>query len=137
MGLVEDWFIDRYIYDWNTTDWLSVKVLAPLVDSGDQEVLWKLNRWSREPNLWQARASLVPFTRSKYITDHAEQIRRSADLLIRRKERFAKTAVGWVLREYSRHDLEFVLDFLNRHVKYTTGEVKRNALKYHRRYLRP
>jgi 3-methyladenine DNA glycosylase AlkD len=59
-------------------------------------------------------------------------IERSADILIRRPERFAKTAVGWVLREYSKTDEEFVLNFLSRHVKYTTSEVKRNALKYYR-----
>jgi 3-methyladenine DNA glycosylase AlkD len=59
-----------------------------------------------------------------------------ADVLIRRKERFAKTAVGWVLREYSKKDAEFVLTFLSKHVKYTTSEVKRNALKYYRQNRR-
>ena len=136
MNLVSDWFDDRYIHDWNTTDWLCVKILAPLVDSGDPEVIWKLKRWNRDPYLWKARASLVPFARAKTIADHARVIDRLADTMIRREERFAKTAVGWVLREYSKHDVEFVMDFLSRHVKHTTTEVKRNALKYYREKLR-
>jgi 3-methyladenine DNA glycosylase AlkD len=136
MNLISDWFDDRHIHDWNTTDWLCVKVLTPLVDSGDPEVIWKLKRWNQDSYIWKARASLVPFARANSITDHSRDINRMADTLIRRDERFAKTAVGWVLREYSKHDLEFVIAFLNKHVKYTTSEVKRNALKYHRDHLR-
>jgi hypothetical protein len=44
--------------------------------------------------------------------------------------------VGWILREYSKVDEEFVHDFLSRHVKHTTWEVKRNALKYYRQNLK-
>ena len=137
MNLVSDWFDDHHIYDWNTTDWLCVRILTPLIDSGDPQVIWKLKRWNRDPYLWKARASLVAFARVKNITDHAKVIERFADTLVRRKERFAKTAVGWILREYSKHDPEFVLSFLSKHVKYTTAEVKRNALKYYRQDLRP
>jgi len=136
LNLVSDWFDDRHIYDWNTTDWLCVKILTPLVNSGAPDVIWKLKRWNRDPYLWKARASLVPFARADHITSHEKVIDRMADTLIRRKERFAKTAVGWVLREYSRHDVDFVLKFLSKHVQYTTSEVKRNALKYHRDRLR-
>jgi 3-methyladenine DNA glycosylase AlkD len=132
LSLVTDWFDDRYIFDWNTTDWLAVRVLAPLVDSGDEKVIWRLKRWNRDGYLWKARASLVPFARAGSIAGHGKVIDRFADILIRRDERFAKTAVGWVLREYSKHDPQFVLNFLSRHVRYTTAEVKRNALKYYR-----
>ena len=136
LSLISDWFTDRYIHDWNTTDWLSVKVLTPLIDSGDESVIWTLKRWNRDPYLWKARASLVPFALSKNIGDHSKTIERFSDLLIRREERFAKTAVGWVMREYSKLDEAFVLDFLSKHVKYTTWDVKRNALKYHRQKLK-
>lgn len=136
LSLISDWFDDRYIHDWNTSDWLSTKVLTPLLDSGDEKVLWVLKKWNRDPYLWKARASLVPFAHSKQIREHAKSIELFSDILIRREERFAKTAVGWVLREYSKVDEDFVLDFLSRHVKYTTWDVKRNALKYHRQKLK-
>ena len=136
MSLISDWFDERYIFDWNTTDWLCVKVLTPMVDSGDPEVISRLKHWSRDPYLWKARASLVPFAQAGTMMDHTQEIKRFADILIRREERFAKTAVGWVLREYSKHDEEFVLTFLSKHVKHTTAEVKRNALKYYRQRTR-
>ena len=136
MNLISDWFDERHIYDWNTTDWLSVKLLTPILDSGDEKVLWALKRWNRDPYLWKARASLVPFAQSKCIREHSSTIERFADILIRREERFAKTAVGWVLREYSKFDQEFVLDFLSRHMTHTTWDVKRNALKYYRQKLK-
>ena len=136
LSLISDWFTDRYIHDWNTTDWLSVKVLTPLIDSGDEKVIWTLKRWNQDPYLWKARASLVPFALSKHIGDHSKTIVRFSDILIRREERFAKTAVGWVMREYSKLDEEFVLDFLSKHVKHTTWDVKRNALKYYRQKLK-
>lgn len=136
LSLISDWFDERYIFDWNTTDWLSTKVLTPLLDSGDEKVLWVLKKWNRDPYLWKARASLVPFAHSKQIKKHSKNIELFSDILIRREERFAKTAVGWVMREYSKLDEEFVLDFLSKHVKYTTWDVKRNALKYHRQKLK-
>jgi 3-methyladenine DNA glycosylase AlkD len=136
LGIISDWFDDRYIYDWNTTDWLSVKVLAPLLDTGDRKVLWTLKQWNHNAYLWKARASLVPFAASKHLPEYSRDMARFAGFLIRRKERFAKTAVGWVLREYSKVDEDFVLDFLSKHVKYTTWEVKRNALRYYRKKVR-
>ncbi|MEN8203608.1 MAG: DNA alkylation repair protein [Bacteroidota bacterium] len=136
LNLISDWFDDRLIFDWNTTDWLCVRLITPMLDSGDEKVVWCLKRWSRDPYLWKARASLVPFAACSSKKEHATEIERRADILIRRPERFAKTAVGWVLREYSKEDEEFVLNFLSRHVKYTTSEVKRNALKYYRQKTR-
>jgi len=134
-GLISDWFDERYIFDWNTTDWICVRILTPMLEAGDEKVLRGLKRWNRDPYLWKARASLIPFSQASNITLYGREIARFADILIRREERFAKTAVGWVLREYSRHDVEFVLDFLSRHVKFITAEVKRNSLKYYRQYL--
>lgn len=136
MSIVSDWFEDRYIFDWNTTDWLSVRILTPLIDSADPQIIWKLKQWNRDSYLWKARASLVPFARAKYISQYSKEIWQFSDTLIRRKERFAKTAVGWVMREYSKHDPDFVLDFLSKHVNDTSAEVKRNALKYYRGELR-
>jgi 3-methyladenine DNA glycosylase AlkD len=136
LNLISDWFTDRYIYDWNTTDWLCAKVLAPLVDSGDKVVIRTLKGWNQDHYLWKARASLVPLALSTRIVEHTDSIERFSDILIRREERFAKSAVGWVMREYSKVDVDFVHAFLSKHVKHTTWEVKRNALKYYRQKLK-
>ncbi len=74
---------ERYIHDWNTIDWLSVKVLAFLIDSGDEQVIWTLKRWNCDPYLWKARASLVPFAHAKSIKAmHSKSIKLFSDILI-------------------------------------------------------
>lgn len=132
LDLVSEWFDQRYIHDWNTTDWLAMKILTPMIDSGDEEVIWALRRWYKDSYLWKARASLVALAQSKSLCKYGREVRIFSDILIRRPERFAKTAVGWTMREYSKIDEVFVLEFLSRHVKYTNAEVKRKALKYFR-----
>jgi len=136
VNLISDWFDERYILDWNTADWLCVRLLTPMINTGDSQVILKLKQWNLDPYLWKARSSLVPFAQASTIMNYSREIWQFSDILIRREERFAKTAVGWVMREYSKHDTEFVLTFLSKHVRYTTAEVKRNALKYYRKSLR-
>ena len=43
---------------------------------------------------------------------------------------FCKTDVGWVMRQYSKADSEFVTNFLEKHKKWLTKEVIINATKY-------
>jgi 3-methyladenine DNA glycosylase AlkD len=50
--------------------------------------------------------------------------------LIRREERFAKSAVGWILRDISKHNPGFVRAFMENHVKHFSLESLRNATKY-------
>jgi 3-methyladenine DNA glycosylase AlkD len=85
---------------------------------------------NKSQNLWKARASLVPFAQSKNLERHSETIQQFSTELIKRQERFCKTAVGWVLREYSKIDTKFVTDFLEQFSDWTTKEVIKNATKY-------
>lgn len=136
LNTISDWYTDRRIHDWKTNDCIAVRLLAPMIDSGEEEVLWILKRWNRDPYLWKSRASLLPFAHIENIAAHKKNIERFSSILIRREERFAKTAVGSVMRKYSLVDEAFVLDFLSKHVKYTTWDVKRNALKHYRQKLK-
>jgi hypothetical protein len=56
--------------------------------------------------------------------------KRSSAVLIRRDERFAKTAVGWILRDISKYDLAKVTAFVDENLPYFSTESIRNALKY-------
>lgn len=53
----------------------------------------------------------------------------SCQVLIRREERFARTAVGWILRQLSEHDPSFVRDVIEQDSPYLTAEGLRNASK--------
>lgn len=130
LTVIENWFDERLIYDWNVCDWLCVRVLAPTLDKKPESMFLYLQNWNEADYLWKARASLVPYAASKKIFGFKKEIARLTPTLISRPERFSKTAVGWVLRELSRYDMDFVKQFLAHYKEHLTPEVTKNALKY-------
>jgi len=130
IDLISKWFDDCLISDWNVCDWLCVRILTPMLDNWTNQTLAELKKWNKNKNLWKARASLVPFAQCKTIAQHGTIIKEFSASLIKRDERFCKTAVGWVLREYSKINSDFVVKFLSEYENWTTKEVIRNATKY-------
>lgn len=80
--------------------------------------------------LWQARSSVVSFVNLAAESSYYPYINDSCAVLIDREERFSKTAVGWVLRDISKHDEQFVISFVDNHLKSFSKESLSNALKY-------
>jgi 3-methyladenine DNA glycosylase AlkD len=119
-----------YIYDWNVCDWFCVKVLGPLIEAGGETWVDDISAWRNAENLWLARASLVPFTKVAGNENYYLTIRSSCAVVIQRQERFAKTAVGWILRDISKHDQDFVELFIQENLVHFSAESLRNALKY-------
>lgn len=130
IDLVSNWFDKRLITDWNVCDWLCIRILPPLLDNWTEQTLIELKKWNNNENLWKARASLVPFAQCKTIDQYENIIKEFSSKLIKRDERFCKTSVGWVLREYSKINSDFVIRFLSEFENWTTKEVVRNATKY-------
>ena len=130
LKLISSWFDKKYIFDWNTCDWLCVRVLTPMVYRNSPIVIDEFRQWNKEKYLWKARASLVPFAQAKNLKIHSDIVRHFCSVLIKRKERFSKTAVGWVLREASTFDKDYVHSFLEEHAEWISREVYKNATKY-------
>jgi len=130
IDLISEWFDHCLITDWNVCDWLCVRILSPMIDNWTEQTIKELKLWNKNKNLWKARASLVPFAQCKTIEKHLEIIEEFSIELIKREERFCKTAVGWVLREYSKIDSDFVKGFISKYENWITKEVIRNATKY-------
>lgn len=101
-----------------------------MVDKYPKQTIAELKKWNKDKYLWKARASLVPFAQCKSLKEHIETIDKFSKTLIKREERFCKTAVGWVLRETSKSDKKFVITFLKENNTYITSEVRKNAEKY-------
>lgn len=130
LSMISNWFDKRCIYDWNVCDWLCVRLLSPLVDKYPKQTIAELKKWNKDKYLWKSRASLVPFAQCKTLKEHTELVDGFSIVLIKREERFCKTAVGWVLREISKSDKNYVLKFLEFHRQFVTQEVIKNAQKY-------
>ena len=123
-------FVDGKIHDWNTCDWFCVKVLGPLILEHGVACAERVAAWRSADNLWQARASLVPFVKVAHDSAYYPSIERTCRILIRREERFAKTAVGWILRDISKHDATFVRRVIEENIGHFSSESLRNAVKY-------
>lgn len=118
-----------HLADWNVVDWFSVKVTGQLLEREGRPTARRLATWRTHPELWVARASLVPFTRVAGDPRFHRTAITIARTLLRREERFAKTAVGWVLREVSSHDPALVERFVAKEIAHFSAESLRNAVK--------
>jgi 3-methyladenine DNA glycosylase AlkD len=130
VGRFAELFNNGYIYDWNICDWFCVKVLGPLIEQGGKRCAPSISNWRSAENLWQARASLVAFVPVAENRAYYPLIERSCQAIIKREERFAKTAVGWILREISQYESQFVEEFVSANISCFTAESLRNAIKY-------
>jgi len=115
------------IFDWNVCDWFCVRVLGPGILAQGKSWAETLAAWKDAPYLWQARSSLVPFVKVVRDRSYYPLIRIISETLIQREERFAKTAVGWILRDISKYDKTTVIDFLEYQLNFFTIETVRNA----------
>ena len=126
-------FARGHIADWNLCDWFCVKVLGKMVenDPAPLELAGAISAWRTSKPLWQRRAACVAFV---YHARHGDAripglsrlILENADALVRDPERFARTGVGWVLRELSLADRKAVLAFAEEHA----GRLSREGMKY-------
>ena len=134
LDAIEEVLDAKHLYDWSTTDWVCMRVLRPTLlkaeDEGIKRIAKRILAWCKEDYLWKARCSVVTFAVTHRLTVYHGPALRSCDTLIKRQERFAKTAVGWFLREYSRYDPAAVRRKLEQYGELATTEVRRNALKY-------
>ena len=122
---------EKLVYDWSICDWFCLRVLRQLLDLHGMPCAEHIAAQHTATYLWQARASLVPFVGRTQHEHYHPLIMPACQALIKRPERFAKTAVGWMLREFSRTTLPLVQRFLRDHLPHVSREVVNNALKYY------
>jgi 3-methyladenine DNA glycosylase AlkD len=123
-------FIDGLIFDWNICDWFSIKVLGSLIERYESSCAELIFTWHEAQNLWQARASLVAFVPVAGNQVYYPLVETSCRQIIRRDERFAKTAVGWILRDISKYDQAFVERVIEGNAACFSTESLKNATKY-------
>ena len=127
------------VADWNSCDWLCVKVIGPFINaSGDaghfQTRAEKVAEWRFADALWQRRAAAVSFV---YLASRdPEPYQGFRDLLIKISAanvkdpaRFSQTSVGWLLRELSVVEPERVKEFVASHKDEISEEAQKSAYK--------
>jgi len=130
LGCYATLFDEELIYDWNVCDWFCVRVLTATIKKHDREAARMLSTWKDAPYLWQARASVVAFIGLTDTPEYYSYILDNCKTLIRREERFAKTAVGWILHDVYKRDEQVVMGFIDENLVSFSSESLKNALKH-------
>lgn len=111
---------------WDTVDYLAGHVAGPWFSMYPDQIKSITGRWNRSDNIWLQRMSLLFQQKYKKDTDTI-LLTNYIKHLSTSKEFFVQKAIGWILREYSKTDPEWVKDFVNRNSLAPLS--KREALK--------
>lgn len=120
------------VADWNTCDWLCVRVLGPLIERHGEVAARTIAGWCDAAGLWRRRAAVVAFV--NLVGRDEEPFPGCRQLVldtcarnVTDPQRFAQTGVGWVLRELSTAAPGAVAVFLDRHGDTMSAEARRTA----------
>ncbi len=127
-------FDEGYVADWSTCDWLCVRVLGPVAAQQGEGCARAIAGWSAATNLWRARAGGVAFVNLAPAGDanfpgFVAMVLAACRRNVQRRERFAQTGVGWVLRELSVAAPEAVAVFATEHIAVLSREAIRSAVR--------
>jgi 3-methyladenine DNA glycosylase AlkD len=110
------------VNNWDLVDSSAPYIVGPHLLDKDRQ---PLHRLARSINLWQRRIAIIATSHFIRNNDFADTLAISEVLLVDREDLIHK-AVGWMLREVGKRDLEIELAFLEKHA----GKMPRTMLRY-------
>ena len=112
----------KYINNWDLVDLSAHKIVGEYLKDKDKSVLYKL---SSSSNIWERRISII----STFIFIKNDQFQDSisiAKILLNDFHDLIQKAVGWMLREIGKKDIQVLEQFLKKHYK----NMPRTTLRY-------
>ena len=131
----KDW-IDHYEFLitnkswWDTVDFIAATLVGHYFKKFPEQIHAITDNWMQSGNMWLQRTCLI--FQLKYRTDTDTQLLSSFILpLAGSKEFFIAKAIGWALREYSKSNPDWVMDFVNNNAlqPLSNREATRRILK--------
>lgn len=96
---------------WDTVDFIATKLMGAYFKKYPEQRRAYVDKWLESGNIWLQRSALLFQLKYKSELD-TELLSLAIRGLLRSKEFFINKAIGWVLREYSRTDPDWVVDFV-------------------------
>lgn len=112
----------KFVNNWDLVDLSSDKIVGGYLIDKPKDILYKL---VKSTNLWERRIAMIStynFIKNNMFDDALS----IAEKLIGDQNDLIQKAVGWMLREVGKRNLELEVDFLNKHYK----NMGRTALRY-------
>ena len=112
----------KYINNWDLVDLSSHKIIGEYLLDKPKDILFELER---SENLWERRIAMI--STFSFIRDRKfDTSLKIAEFLVKDKEDLIQKALGWMLREIGKKDLETEETFLKKYYK----QMRRTALRY-------
>lgn len=98
---------------WDTVDYIAYKLMGAYFKQFPDQQQPYVEKWLKSDNIWLQRSALL--FQLKYKTEiDTTLLQRCINALLGSKEFFINKAIGWVLREYSRTNPDWVRDFVSK-----------------------
>lgn len=111
---------------WDTVDLIATKLVKAYFKKFPGQRDQYIEKWLSSENIWLQRTCLIFQLLEKGETD-LKLLEKVINSLLGSKEFFINKAIGWILRDYSRTDADWVIDFVERTALEPLS--KREALK--------
>ncbi len=112
----------KYINNWDLVDLTADKIIGNYFADKDKSILYKL---ANSNNLWEKRIAIIStFTFIKNNQFH--DTFKIAEILLKDKHDLIHKAVGWMLREIGKRDIQVLENFIKQNYK----QMPRTALRY-------
>ncbi|MCF6170210.1 MAG: DNA alkylation repair protein [Bacteroidales bacterium] len=128
--------IDVYVYLithkswWDTVDFIAANLVGKYLERFPEKTEALTSAWMASGDMWLQRTCLL--FQLKYKTEtNTELLHQFISPLSASNEFFIRKAIGWILREYSKTNPQFVIDYVEKHP--LSGLSQREALKWLKR----
>lgn len=112
----------KYINNWDLVDSSAHHIVGAYLENKDRSILMKL---SKSKLIWDRRIAIIA-TAYFIQNSHYKETLQISKILLNDKEDLIHKAIGWMLREIGKRDLDEEVKFLNRHYK----NMPRTMLRY-------
>jgi len=112
---------------WDTVDFIAANLLGDYFKRFPEQINTITTKWMASENIWLQRSCLLFQLKYKQNTDTI-LMTDFINKLNGSKEFFINKAIGWLLREYSKTNSAFVVDFVGKN--HLSGLSRREAVKW-------
>lgn len=113
---------------WDYVDELASHGLGAILAQHPREMKRAMLAWSRDPNLWKRRSSILCQLQFKGKTD-LDLLYACIEPSVGSTEFFLRKAIGWALRQYAWTDPKEITRWVSQNEHRLSGLTKREALK--------
>ena len=113
---------------WDFVDALAARGIGTMLTNDPNQTKRILYKWAKDQNIWKRRVAILAQLKSKTNTD-VKLLSKCIETSIGRSEFFLRKGIGWALREYSKTDPDWVIEFVEKHPE-LSDLSRREALKH-------